>query len=599
MQHKTTIVIAGLVAIQSGCFNERYDDTSSWTSPDEPKLNSNIVDTHPDLGRNPGIATVSDLSIERSEVFQPHNECTAPVEIPDVAFSWAHQDAAGDRLEIDVEHITDSHQRVRIYADITTEIRLTKKILLADIMNTGAANKRISADLIKLGLTNIGPDQTLANITIYAEVIAENKLSTSHNALSINVRRESGQFVLRPTNHVIALGKDGDSTWEEMDGLGPSISGKPIENEDERNDIDAEYRSDSRHIEARAISDIRYCIRIGATYTDVDFGEDFWTSSGTYFRIARGMLATIYRNGVLYEYRYLDIDGCTPYYSDTGTYTISVQSRGKIGSVNIHVKDDNNNYLSTSFSHYHSGANDIPITHTKNFSGNWSRTNVYLVAAESFRVHSTAMGASTVNYVVGEDGNFHNSGTVWINSDQSKFTIAHESGHAFAFHSVPSGNLNGNDCSLNDPMCPDPMNSSHSMTSKEFQGCSLQEGFAEYYSADIWNSHASSADCRYRTHDCEDDNTHVFRYMEQNCVGTASPVSSGRGTDIDWLRQLWDVHTNGGTTSINDMVDWIEDSGSHSATNVYSLLNTEANAYGGNLDSNWDAVKGINGVDHP
>jgi hypothetical protein len=50
---------------------------------------------------------------------------------------------------------------------------------------------------------------------------------------------------------------------------------------------------------------------------------------------------------------------------------------------------------------------------------------------------------------------------------------------------------------------------------------------------------------------------------------------------------------------MNDVLTWIKNTNDWSSTNSYSKLDARANTEGGTLNSNWDAAKTANGIDHP
>ena len=70
------------------------------------------------------------------------------------------------------------------------------------------------------------------------------------------------------------------------------------------------------------------------------------------------------------------------------------------------------------------------------------------------------------------------------------------------------------------------------------------------------------------------------------CVGESFV---GAGVELDWLRQFWDVHTNGGSTNMLPFMQWIRASGGWTKTSAYDELNTAAQAH---------VSRTGNGIDH-
>ena len=79
------------------------------------------------------------------------------------------------------------------------------------------------------------------------------------------------------------------------------------------------------------------------------------------------------------------------------------------------------------------------------------------------------------------------------------------------------------------------------------------------------------------------------------CVGESFV---GAGVELDWLRQFWDVHTNGGSTNMLPFMQWIRASGGWTKTSAYDELNTSAQAHGGDIKANWNVSRTGNGIDH-
>jgi hypothetical protein len=185
-----------------------------------------------------------------------------------------------------------------------------------------------------------------------------------------------------------------------------------------------------------------------------------------------------------------------------------------------------------------------------------------------------------------------------------KFVIVHEAGHWIA-DARAQQMLDAGDTSIEDATCPAEGTTIHSMRSEEWAGGAASEGFAHFYSADVWNDDDED-DCGFEywrtvegvgtpAVDCEyGGGDFPLGYLEDACGGTAQ-----HGVELDWLRAFWDVHTNGSTPpSFTGVANWLDNAGSWSRSNVYSVLDAEADDVGGSLETNWDAAVFANGIDH-
>jgi hypothetical protein len=177
-------------------------------------------------------------------------------------------------------------------------------------------------------------------------------------------------------------------------------------------------------------------------------------------------------------------------------------------------------------------------------------------------------------------------------------------GHAIGDFGTGGKLINGN-VSMNSATCPATAND-HSIGSQEWVSGAMIEGWGHFFAADVFNDD-SEADCGFEYYkttfsdsspaiDCESGNSpYVLAYMENEC----GPTVDNRGVELDWLRQFWDVHTNGGGISFNTMLTtWINNANTWTNTTAYDELDAEANSVGGTLNANWDGMKSANGVDH-
>lgn len=153
---------------------------------------------------------------------------------------------------------------------------------------------------------------------------------------------------------------------------------------------------------------------------------------------------------------------------------------------------------------------------------------------------------------------------------RQKFLVGHEVGHAleegyqfatfgstdYLFGSSPNPYnppAGGPDC--------DSAGELHALTSLEFTSPAIMEGFAHFISADAYNDHNDAtgrftyykADLGFppyiRLEGDPDFNAAApwesNRFAQRVCDLT-DPTSQNRGTELDWLRFFWDLHTEGG-----------------------------------------------------
>jgi hypothetical protein len=209
-------------------------------------------------------------------------------------------------------------------------------------------------------------------------------------------------------------------------------------------------------------------------------------------------------------------------------------------------------------------------------------------------------------------------GKVWIENQYQdrKFQVSHEIGHALFWRYTGK---NANVCDYYDPddhfddvLCG-PDDAFHSWHTIEWAGCAQYEGFAQFYAADIWNNH-DQEDCRYKSYtpgpgappvsgprvNCElgtpdpdpaPGTLLPTAYMENACGALDSELPS-HGTEVDWVRVYWNVHTEGGAARPDfwDMMHWMDVADDWSAFNTYTKLDEAADVIQGQIRSNWNAA---------
>lgn len=135
----------------------------------------------------------------------------------------------------------------------------------------------------------------------------------------------------------------------------------------------------------------------------------------------------------------------------------------------------------------------------------------------------------------------------------SKFTVAHELGHAVAalwYGGKPGAQDGGepaNDSSLDTVPNSCGGGPSYSMRSKEYNNIGFREGFAHFIAGRIWNAKEPEAAYMWYEDDIHDmerwgfgSGSHEGGRLENECSGSWASA----GTNEDWMRFFWDWYTN-------------------------------------------------------
>lgn len=391
-------------------------------------------------------------------------------------------------------------------------------------------------------------------------------------------------------------------------------------------------------------TNIKICFEVQATYSDTsrDAGgnltrfltgnttEDYWTYQ-TDMRLLRGNEFSVVVNGLIVTGNLGDGlgtgdpgIGCVDLTPSAGSGTLSVTLK-TIGVVQGNTVDVRDGSLSTpanravSVSVPFSGAGTYIAQFTPTAGVEAQTWRAYAVDAYALYRHAGGLSGESVLVLANDTVNpQHTSCTTSRLSTSGtgrKFTAVHELGHWLTCKAVGSKIFADSNCTTSDAVCPGAGGDNHSMGSIESNGCALQEGVAHFYAADVFNNDDED-DCAFFYYkqeftdatpdiDCEINGSDLSRtdgfplkFMETNC-STASGGLTGRGTEIDWLRTLWDVHTNATTPpTFTAIMNWMAGSGTWSSSTAFSTLDTGANSFGGQLNTDWDSMKTFNGIDH-
>ncbi len=367
---------------------------------------------------------------------------------------------------------------------------------------------------------------------------------------------------------------------------------------------------------------LKLCINQVSTFTDSGVGEAYWTNNFPTARTSRGSQVEVRRSGNLLFSGFLGDGlgsgdpgaGCTGNFSGSAanaTYEVTIESRGLVQNNTVEVVEEGVGLIRSHTANIVASNGTFNVT--LNAAAAFDEFNVYMPAAYAIWRHAGGMQSQFYRYTIDAAGGsrfdrFQDRIYIHRNHHFKKFVIVHEAGHALG--DFGTGNNNFKLVDLNcedfgDAVCG-ASGGQHSMASKEFARCALGEGFAHFYSADVFNDHYQT-DCQFHyyknefgndstpTVDCEDANgSFVERFMEANC-----PLPwGGYGTEIDWMRALWDLHTDGiDPPGFTEIVEWLDSANVWGDVTAFDELDSEADEIGGNLNRNWDTAKTQNGID--
>ena len=371
----------------------------------------------------------------------------------------------------------------------------------------------------------------------------------------------------------------------------------------------------------------KFCVKTRVTTVDSGIGEDYYTAPGGTTHPARYTRMRVSRAGFLITDTYADASGCVTFdWPFTDNFKLEMWSEARV------PRTDNPGHTNT-----------LKILDSDLDQGYW----VWFLTPSSYPAYlytnqsnlSNLLGISSWILARWSDGlvgktiqvidaacpsipdNSCNTGAdVYINpaSNNRKFLIGHELGHALVFHWYGTGyhpaasyttNSGGVDCET-------PAGMHHAMHSKERQSAAMLEGFAQFYSAAVWNSEGSTGGKfhYYKTNykngavttiDVEypvDAGLNPLSYLENRCSGTLQ----GYGVEMDWMRAFWDYRTDSGTApSHYQLLRQIKNAvtgGNWSHATAYTAFADAVTDYdvdyGTSFSPRWTADADWNGVDH-
>ncbi len=398
----------------------------------------------------------------------------------------------------------------------------------------------------------------------------------------------------------------------------------------------AELRDRGLNVDADALSapptpvganpSVQFCLEIETQYDDVGGGETRWTSPNPIFRDIPGMLLQVQRwfNGAWYTV-WMDYTGdgigagdpgvgCTDsipggpaffrftVWSESNVQGNAIKAERVVPGGSVPVQ-----YQVAQWKYVTSGKHDVELS-----TGLDETLNVLSAASYGLYRHAGGLYSGDYDIEVGGNTTALVGGVIKVSnaSADEKFKILHEVGHAVGSQTT-GGVITGSNYSRFANSCPNFGAGSHSLTSYEYSEAAANEGFAHFYAADVFNTHSNNAGCWFGYYkaewnelapvwvSCETSSawgSTVFgnSFYEDNCS-----QNDGRGVELDWMRQFWDVHTDSSShPSFTEIVNWLDSAPEPGVDNAYQVLHSAASAWGGSLWSRWWGAAGLNGIDH-
>ena len=318
-----------------------------------------------------------------------------------------------------------------------------------------------------------------------------------------------------------------------------------------------------------------FCANYKVDYSNNTAHDEYFTNDDD--QPARGARIKVTENGgSVVSDAYSDDGGCSAGLTldPLKSYTVQIVSDAKLHTNYVQVKDPTGTYFiaSTALSSYTPpSTGDIKPIYT-NVNPTW---NVAAVAGWAAYDQWGGLTNQTFRFRVVSAGNDmqQNGGNPYstIHDYEDTYVVIHEMGHQVSFlanNAVLGTNSMDYGASANG--CP-ALVGGHDLNSKEFQKAAFMEGFASFYAELVFNDDTLNSDCYYH-HGGEDwnlDNVvdsldaqdpscelgpypypgattpiNEYDYLGDYCL--FSGASNNRGTQYDWMRFLWDLHTDGG-----------------------------------------------------
>ena len=356
---------------------------------------------------------------------------------------------------------------------------------------------------------------------------------------------------------------------------------------------------------------VTFCFDWDKNFTDAGYGDYFLDNSS--HQLARGVYVQIEERQGLFSWAVVEeghalYDGC--YDADltyNNRYRITLFADSLIDS--NHVKGINPDYDDL---HYQVVSSILGFNLTSNyyeFVYNYltahKTSNVMAVGTRAMTVARNGVNNDTIYYITEEPpsggcGGYSDGDRAVRTSStcrDEKFVIAHETGHFFNYAYVGhTGIYTGCDSYNNPVYCPS--SGSHSWHSQENQGCAAKEGFANFYSALLFNT-PSLTTCDYGSNDCVTMERYLFNYCHPNpyLIGYFDAL----GVESDWTQFYWNLYSN----HADVQEDWQspaifaslwEDTAPWDDTHmdVYENFLSATTTWGGNYEDDFETIANCN-----
>jgi hypothetical protein len=317
--------------------------------------------------------------------------------------------------------------------------------------------------------------------------------------------------------------------------------------------------------------------------------------------------------------------GCTDdiTLSGSGSVTVKVYSMGKPDGVPVYAYEKQSGMMKSCGLYEEPGAavsgNEVPIWVDPIDDDASKAFMAYDAAAFSIYRHNGKLSSSDATYINLVDENdsgfqvvtsqFSTPNIVYLREDivDMKGTIAHEVGHRVAYdvrtttHTAGDVSYHGTMCT--NPICKSPSTNTHSAGSKEYVGGAMNEGFAEYYRASVWNNRG--ADC-WLVHDtsnvfdcdCPTCSGDYGRGILNDECGTGCSGFSGYGVELDWARIFWHVDQAACGATQSTILDVFEDADTWTRTSAFRMIDTEFNQRPTAVKNCWNTAVGFPSPGH-
>jgi hypothetical protein len=213
--------------------------------------------------------------------------------------------------------------------------------------------------------------------------------------------------------------------------------------------------------------------------------------------------------------------------------------------------------------------------------------------------------SENLSYIVMEANSCHGT------SQRNKFVVAHEYGHAYLYQVSNMSTQSPASASHNvtPSNCPFSENGlAYTNRTKEWSSLAFREGFAHFISARVWNDSAADGHFRWgQSYDLDrwDSSDAPGGYLVNECCsgtgGSCANSLNGTGVIPDWMRGLWDFHTDSvcpRSKSQMALFHWLV-AGQSGLDNdeFFAASQTAASIFGTTCAQRWDLHACHNGLD--